>query len=303
MEINFNEYQERDNNALQEFSSQISARLKSLSNRLAIWDGKKLLFEKANGTYPDEMLKYAQVQRIQNWLLENQKKKTLTHEIIMEVCCFLGECVIAFTPGEWNINIEEFDDEGDENESRYLPSVEEWNMYDDDARSYTPLLSIEHFLRTKSKKENLEMSLRYCIEHRDGWEDFIGEMGEHQMTMTREEFDRYESEMDQELFDDPDPVFDELAVVTVTNNKSISPKVLQYKLTKFGLKGDYSIDKETLILETGYGDNFKFSIEKNEEETIIDIEAKTFDLANAIIDLQEAFNSAYPNSKFSHAYE
>lgn len=80
------------------------------------------------------------------------------------------------------------------------------------------------------------MSLRYCIEHGGGWEDFIGEMGEYRMTMTREEFDRYESEMDKELFVDPDPVFDELAVVTVPNNKSIDPKVLQYKLTKFGLK-------------------------------------------------------------------
>lgn len=70
----------------------------------------------------------------------------------MEVCCFLGECVIAFTPGKWNIDEAEFDADGDENESRYLPSVEERDMYDDAARSYTPLFSIEHFLRTKSKK-------------------------------------------------------------------------------------------------------------------------------------------------------
>ena len=303
MEINFKEYQEYGNKALQEFSSHISTRLKSLSNRLAAWDGNKLMFEKANGIYPDAMLKYAQVQRIQNWLLENQKKKTLTHEIIMEVCSFLGECVIAFTPGKWNIDEAEFDADGDENESRYLPSIEKWDMYDDDALSYTPLFSIEHFLRTKSKKENLEMSLRYRIEHGDGWEDFIGEMGEHRMTMTREEFDRFESEMDHELFDDSDPIFDELAVVTVPNNKLVSPKTLQYKLTKFGIKGDYSIHQETLRLETVYGDNFKFSIDKNEKDTIIDIEAESLDIAEAIIDLQETFNSVFPNSIFSHKYE
>lgn len=299
MEIDFNQYKERDVKAFQEFVTKIPERLVSLSNRLAAWDGQESRFEKVDGSYPDSMLKYAQVQRIEKWLLQHDKKGTLSNEMVMEVYAFLGECVIVFTPGQWALSEAEFFANGHANTIWYFPSVEKWDLYDDDALSFTPIFSIEHYLRTKTKKENLEMSLRYYIEHGDGWEDFIGEMGEDRMTMTREEFDQ----MDDELLGDMDPVLDELAVVIVPNNKLIGPKTLQYKLTKLGFKGDYSIEEETLVLETGYGDIFKFIIEKNEEETIIDIEAESFDLAAAVIDLKEAFSSAFPNSNFSHKYE
>ncbi|MGV6861417.1 MAG: hypothetical protein ACWA41_06580 [Putridiphycobacter sp.] len=98
---------------------------------------------------------------------------------------------------------------------------------------------------------------------------------------------------------------EDIAVVSVTKNSLPSSlEELKKILIKNGLKGQYEIEDEFLKLSNSFGD-FEFSLFSAEQDEFgwtepgIDIAGDFIDEAETIIELQEIFETAFPDSEFS----
>lgn len=187
--IDFDDYRFSSEAELKGFLEKIPGRLSALAQTLGDWDGNKYNFEKKNGNYSPFALSYELIRVLEKWVLETSKKtKELPKEQIMQLCSLLGEIVVAKTRGGWQLDESELDFEGDENECRLIPSVSGWSDDSDDL-PFTPLFTIEHFLRTR-EANYLEMSIRYYVEEDDERFEIISEVGDDEIdSFLDDEFD------------------------------------------------------------------------------------------------------------------
>ena len=183
--IDFDIYRFESVNELDGFLEKIPSRLDALAKSLSDWDGNSYSFKKIAGSYPPFMLTYDHIRILENWMLDvSRDTKELTREQVMQICSLLGEITIAKSSGKWELNDDELNARGFENECRLIPSVYGWGDSRHDL-PFTPLFTIEHFLRTK-EASYIEMSVRYHTEEGDARFEILGEIGDAEIEVIEE---------------------------------------------------------------------------------------------------------------------